>query len=102
MAVLQTFSTHIKLTRWTRAHKRNLLSKTRRMKELENRKWKLPEPDIIANIECALKSAYYMHLRYLYNRIGECGIPASLAAAIFFFVRENAYASMFRYNGKGE
>jgi DNA adenine methylase len=81
--------------------KRNLLSKTRRMKELENRKWKLPEPDIIANIECALKSAYYMHLRYLYNRIGEYGIPASLAAAIFFFVRENAYASMFRYNSKG-
>jgi DNA adenine methylase len=81
--------------------KRNLQSKTRRMKELENRKWKLSEPDIVANIECALKSAFYMHLRYLYNRIGEYGIPASLAAAIFFFVRENAYASMFRYNSKG-
>jgi len=81
---------------------RNLLSKTGRMKKLENRKWKLPESDVIANIECALKSAYYMHLRYLYNRIGEYRIPASLAAAIFFFVRENAYASMFRYNGKGE
>src|SRR6266496_6472027 len=49
--------------------KRNLLSKTRRMKELENRKWKLPEGDIVANIECALKSAFYMHLRHLYNRI---------------------------------
>src|SRR5216683_6187751 len=33
--------------------RRNLLSKTRRMKELENKKWKLPERDIIANIECA-------------------------------------------------
>jgi len=82
--------------------KRNLLSKTKRMKQLENRKWKLPERDVIANIECALKSAYYMHLRYLYNRIDEYGIPASLAAAIFFFVRENAYASMFRYNSKGD
>src|SRR6266496_3240054 len=81
---------------------RNLLSKTRRMKVLESRKWKLPEQDIVANIEGALKSAYYMHLRYLYNRIGEYGIPAGLAAAIFFFVRENAYASMFRYNSKGE
>jgi DNA adenine methylase len=80
---------------------RNLLSKTRRMKELEHKKWKLPEHDIIANIECALKSAFYMHLRHLYNRIAEYGIPASLAAAIFFFVRENAYASMFRYNSKG-
>ncbi len=82
--------------------KRNLLSKTGRMKKLENRKWKLPESDVIANIECALKSAYYMHLRYLYNRVGEYRIPASLAAAIFFFVRENAYASMFRYNSRGE
>jgi DNA adenine methylase len=82
--------------------KRNLLSKTGRMKKLENRRWKLPESDVIANIECALKSAYYMHLRYLYNRLSEYHIPASLAAAIFFFVRENAYASMFRYNSKGE
>ncbi len=82
--------------------RRNLLSKTRRMKELENKKWKLPESDIVANIECALKSAFYMHLRYLYNRIGQYEIPPSLAAAIFFFVRENAYASMFRYNRKGE
>ncbi len=82
--------------------RRNLLSKTRRMKELENKKWKLPERDIIANIECALKSAFYMHLRYLYNRIGQYEIPPSHAAAIFFFVRENAYASMFRYNSKGE
>src|SRR6266480_2540920 len=54
---------------------RNLLSKTKRMKELEKRKWKLPEDDIIANIECALKSAFYMHLRYLYNKIDEYGIP---------------------------
>lgn len=81
---------------------RNLLSKTRRMKVLENRKWKLPERDIIANIECALKSAFYMHLRYLYNKMVEYKIPPNLAAAIFFFVRENAYASMFRYNSKGE
>lgn len=80
---------------------RNLLSKTRRMKELEHKKWKLPEQDIIANMECALKSAFYMHLRHLYNKVAEYSIPASLAAAIFFFVRENAYASMFRYNSKG-
>ncbi|HYU71766.1 MAG TPA: DNA adenine methylase [Ktedonobacteraceae bacterium] len=82
--------------------RRNLLSKTRRMKELEHKKWKLSERDIVANIECALKSAFYMHLRHLYNRIGEYEISPSLAAAIFFFVRENAYASMFRYNSKGE
>jgi DNA adenine methylase len=81
---------------------RNLLSKTKRMKQLEYKKWKLPEDDIVANIEGALKSAFYMHLRYLYNNIQRYEIPPSLASAIFFFVRENAYASMFRYNSQGE
>jgi DNA adenine methylase len=81
---------------------RNLLSKTKRMKTLEDKKWKLPESDIVANIESALKSAFYMHLRYLYNKTNKYKIPQSLASAIFFFVRENAYAAMFRYNAQGE
>ena len=81
--------------------RRNLVSKTRRMRELERKKWQLPPQDIVANIECALKSAFYMHLRHLYNNIEAYRISASLAAALFFFVRENAYASMFRYNSRG-
>ncbi|GAC1390411.1 MAG: DNA adenine methylase [Ktedonobacteraceae bacterium] len=81
---------------------RNLLSKTRRMKELEGKKWKLPDRDILASIEGALKSAFYMQLRYLSNHVKKYNIPNSLAATIFFFVRENAYASMFRYNSRGE
>ncbi|MBV9229298.1 MAG: DNA adenine methylase [Chloroflexi bacterium] len=81
---------------------RNLLSKTRRMKKLEHAKWSLPERDIAANIESALKSAFYMHLRHLYNNIQRYAIPPAFASAIFFFVRENAYASMFRYNKRGE
>src|SRR5436189_6191124 len=43
-----------------------------------------------------------MHLRYLYNHIGKYEIPSGFASAIFFFVRENSYASMFRYNNNGE
>ncbi len=81
---------------------RNLLSKTKRMKILENKKWKLPEEDIVANIECALKSAYYMHIRHLYNKTHIYNISQGLASAIFFFVRENAYAAMFRYNSRGD
>ena len=81
---------------------RNLLSKARRMKVLENKKWKLPDSDILANIESALKSAFYMHLRHLYNNIIRYQITTAHASAIFFFVRENAYASMFRYNSRGE
>ncbi len=81
---------------------RNLFNKTSRMKELEHKKWKLPEQDILANIESALKSAFYMHLRYLHNNTNRYQISPTLASAIFFFVRENAYASMFRYNSRGE
>jgi DNA adenine methylase len=81
---------------------KNLLSKTKRMKTLEVKKWKLPDDDIVANIECALKSAYYMHLRYFYNKTHIYTLSKGIASAIFFFIRENAYAAMFRYNSKGE
>lgn len=81
--------------------KRNLLGKTKRMKAIEQKKWRLPADDILANIECALKSAFYMHLRHLYNHIQQYDIAPGQATAIFFFVRENAYASMFRYNNQG-
>lgn len=82
--------------------KRNLFSKTKRMRKLERKKGMLPDGDIAANIESALKSAYYMHLRHLYNKTSEYGISPPLAAAVYFFVRENAYAAMFRYNRRGE
>jgi len=94
------FNTNIE--NFIREIRRNLLNKVKRMKELEKKKRKLSEKDIVANIECALKSAFYMHLRHLYNKTDEYEISPGLAAAIFFFVRENAYASMFRYNSRGE
>jgi DNA adenine methylase len=81
---------------------RNLFSKTKRMKTIERKKWELPPDDIVANIECAIKSAFYMHIRHLYNNPGKYEIPSRVAIALFFFVRENAYASMFRYNRRGE
>jgi DNA adenine methylase len=81
---------------------RNLVNKTSRMKLLEARRGKLPESDVVANIESALKSAFYARLRHLYNNIGDYGIQPGAAAAIFYLVRENAYASMFRYNSRGE
>ncbi len=81
---------------------RNFFSKTRRMQRLEQQKGRLPERDILANLESALKSAFYMHLRHLYNHLEAYVIVPGVASAIFFFVRENAYASMFRYNRLGQ
>lgn len=42
-----------------------------------------------------------MHFRDIYNKkIGE--LSSEQASAVFFFIREFCYASMFRYNSKGE
>ena len=82
--------------------RRNLLSKTRRMCRIEQQKWLLPESDILANLESALKSAFYMHLRHLYNHRTIYSFAPGVSSALFFFMRENAYASMFRYNSRGE
>lgn len=100
----EMFAGHIEKNseNFLREIKRNLVSKTTRMKQLENKKGKLPDSDIVANMESALKSAFYMHLRHLYNNINAYRISPGSATAIFFLVRENAYASMFRYNSRGE
>lgn len=99
MGMFESFSNK---ENFIREIQRNLFSKTRRMKAIEKKRWKLPEEDILANIECAMKSAFYMHVRHLYNNVDKYRIPSGVAAALFFFVRENAYASMFRYNRRGE
>ncbi len=59
----------------------------------------LPDKDRLDNIESALKSAYYMTVRQLYySRTGTEGFKA----AVFYFVREYCYSSMFRYNKAGQ
>lgn len=82
--------------------KKNLIRKVKRMKELEIKKHKLPDSDILDNIETALKSAFYMHFRYLYNSNGKYNLNKAFSSAIFLFIRNFAYSGMFRYNSKGE
>lgn len=80
--------------------KKNLKSKISRSEKLEKKNGEISVPDRLDNMEAALKSAYYMYIRYLQNH------PENLSpgkqAAVFFFVREHCYSSMFRYNEKGE
>ncbi len=80
---------------------KNIINKTKRMKKIEEKKGKLPNKDIIDNIEGALKSAFYMHFRHLYNNIKTYSINISKETAIFFFIRNFAYSGMFRYNKSG-
>ena len=81
---------------------KSLISKIKRMKKIENEKGKLPNKDILDNIEGALKSAFYTHLRYLYNNVKKYKIEKSKEIAIFFFIRNFAYSGMFRYNKEGK
>ncbi len=81
---------------------KNLISKMNRMHKIEEKKIKMNELDTLDNIECAFKSAFYMHFRHLYNEYEKLGINTSFYTAIFYFIREFCYASMFRYNKNGK
>ena len=81
---------------------KNLISKMNRMYKIEIQKKKMNKKDTLDNIECAFKSAFYMHFRHLYNEAKNLNISTSFYTAIFYFIREFCYASMFRYNKSGK
>ncbi len=82
--------------------RRNLIGKIDRMMRIEQNRGELPAEDILDNIECALKSAFYMHMRHLFNYQDRYRITARRHSALFYFIREYAYASMFRFNADGK
>lgn len=74
-----------------------------RMRKVErDRGEDLPHEDVRHNVEGAYKAVIYTVLRAEYNRGRLRGRQDALQAALFFFLREYAYAAMFRFNGKGE
>src|SRR5574344_846796 len=83
-----------------------LLRKFTRMKKLEWETGDFGFDNIIKNIETALKSSFYTHFRYIYNKKEKEEIykiiNSEKVSAIFYFIREFCYASMFRYNKNGE
>ena len=81
---------------------KNLVSKLSRMKKIEEQRNQMPLEDIMDNIEAAFKSAYYMYFRYLYNNKKKLKISDEFYCAVFYFIRDYCYASMFRYNANGE
>lgn len=81
---------------------KNLISKMNRMFKIEIQRKQMNKKDTLDNIECAFKSAFYMHFRHLYNETEKLNINTSFYTAIFYFIREFCYASMFRYNKNGK
>ncbi|MBI5969828.1 MAG: DNA adenine methylase [Deltaproteobacteria bacterium] len=79
----------------------NLIRKIKRMKHLEQLKQPLPDNEIADNIETALKSAFYMHFRHIHNHSEKYKISKPVKSAIFLYIRNFAYAAMFRYNSNG-
>jgi DNA adenine methylase len=80
----------------------NLSRKFIRMKLLEGTRGRLTNKDILDNIESAIKSAFYMQIRYLYNQYETKPYSLALYTAFFLFIRNYAYSGMFRYNSKGQ
>jgi DNA adenine methylase len=62
----------------------------------------LNERDLLANVEGAIRSAFYMSIRARYNAARLSNIRNEVRIADFFFLREFAYAAMFRFNARGE
>ena len=93
---------NIKVDNFLSEIKKNLLSKIERMRKIELNRGKMSDSNVLENLECAFKSAYYMHFRYLYNNKLELEIEDEFYCAIFYFIREYCYASMFRYNANGK
>lgn len=92
----------INLYNFIKEIKKNLISKLNRMKKIEIERNEMNVSDIMNNIECAFKSAYYMYFRYLYNNKKKLKLSDEFYCAVFYFVRDYCYASMFRYNANGE
>ena len=80
----------------------DLPSKFDRMRAIQRRRGNLPHEDLLANVEGAVRSAFYMSIRWRYNRARVSHRTDETRLADFFFLREFAYAAMFRFNRRGE
>lgn len=81
---------------------KSIKNKMIRMNRIEREKGELVYADIVANIESSLKAAFYTHFRMLMNRKEELGLSEEFGTAIYFFIRQVCYSSMFRYNKDGK
>lgn len=93
---------NIRIDNFIKEIQKNLLSKIGRMNKIEKVKGKMNAENILENIEAAFKSAFYMHFRYLHNNRKDLNIAEEFSSAMFYFIREYCYASMFRYNLQGK
>ncbi|MFW6009447.1 MAG: DNA adenine methylase [archaeon] len=84
---------------------KTVTAKIKRMKKVENKKnKKMPKEDIIKNIETGFTSGFYTHFRDILNdcNLNRKKLSKEKHIAVFYYIREFCYGSMFRYNSSGE
>jgi len=79
-----------------------LHAKLGRIRRLEARHGALSRDDLLANVEGAVRASLYMAVRARYNAARLADRWDATRAADFLFLREFAYAAMFRFNRRGE
>ena len=80
----------------------DIAAKFDRMKRVEARVGlRLSERDLLANVEGAVRATFYYAVRSRYNASRAIGGLEPQRLADFFFLREFAYAAMFRFNSDG-
>ena len=73
-----------------------------RMRAGERRRGqRLPSGDVASNVEGAVRAAVYTRLRADYNTARASGQRDAAQTVRFLFLRELAYAAMFRFNRRG-
>ncbi len=83
--------------------KRDLPLKFRRMRRVEGDVGRpLSRRDLLANVEGAVRAALYMAVRARYNGARVARRWDAVRSADFLFLREFAYAAMFRFNRRNE
>lgn len=88
---------------FTRRIKRDLPLKLNRMQKLQIEKARLlPLNEFASNLEGSIRAAFYMAIRNRYNIARIKNVNTKERTADFLFLREYCYASMFRFNSKGE
>jgi len=64
--------------------------------------WRLPRKDLLATAEGSVRAAMYMAIRARYNKARLAASWGPWRGADFLFLREFAYAAMFRFNASDE
>jgi DNA adenine methylase len=88
---------------FSRRLERDLPGKLGRVRHIEHGLARhVSQPDLLANIEGSVRAAFYMAVRARYNARRSARIQDETRSADFFFLREFAYAAMFRFNSRDE